>query len=132
MPEYATPMTRWFGEVWNSRHEEAIDELLDDDVVIHNLEENVNGKNEFKQFYHQFTSAFPTLNVNIDSLIRNDEFEAAYCNVKGTAADGSEVDFNGIVIGKFRNGKLIEGWNAFDFLTMHKQLGEKLVKAEMA
>jgi predicted ester cyclase len=40
------------------------------------------------------------------------------------------VNFTGIVITKFKDGKIIEGWNAFDFLKMYQQMGHRLVAEE--
>ena len=37
MPEYPTLLHRWFDEVWNQQREEAIDEMMTEDVVIHGL-----------------------------------------------------------------------------------------------
>jgi hypothetical protein len=33
------------------------------------------------------------------------------------------VNFNGIVIARVVDGRLVEGWNCFDFLTMYQQIG---------
>jgi predicted ester cyclase len=52
--------------------------------------------------------------------------------VTGKSADGKDVNFTGIVIARFSDGKIVEAWNAFDFLSMYKQLGQKLVYEEEA
>jgi predicted ester cyclase len=46
--------------------------------------------------------------------------------VTGKNAEGKDVNFTGLTIVKFKDGKLMEGWSAFDFLTMYQQLGFKL------
>jgi len=119
-----TLLHRWYEEVWNNSNEHAIDELLDESAVIHGLETDhtKTGPQAFKPFYHGFRQNFPSVNVNLEPIITTDEFEAAHCVVNATTMDGKEVNFTGLTIAKFKNGKLIEGWNAFDFLTMHKQL----------
>jgi len=129
MPEYKTLLEQWFNEVWHKGNENAIDELMDKDAVIHGLETeaDLKGSDAFKPFYKKFRESFPVVEVEMDHLIKNDEFEAAYCTVSGKNAEQKNVQFNGIVISKFKNGKMIEAWNAFDFLTMYKQLGLQLV-----
>jgi predicted ester cyclase len=41
----------------------------------------------------------------------------------GRAATDSPVDFTGIAIVRIENGKIVEAWNNFDFMTLHKQVG---------
>jgi predicted ester cyclase len=123
-------MQRWAEEVWNKQNESAIDELLDQDGKIHGLETEMTGPRDFKPFYRSFLEAFPTVHLETEVLISNDEFEAAQCTVTATSADGKDVNFSGLAIGRFKDGKIVEGWNAFDFLSMYKQLGKKLVGEE--
>ena len=43
---------RWFEEVWNKKRESAIDEMLDDDVVVYGLgPEDIVGPENFKAFH---------------------------------------------------------------------------------
>jgi predicted ester cyclase len=56
---------------------------------------------------------------------------AARCSVRakhegdflGRAATDAPVDFTGIAIVRIENGKIVEAWNNFDFMTLHKQVG---------
>jgi predicted ester cyclase len=132
MPNYSSRLERWAEEVWNNKNESAIDELLDQEGEIHGLETEMTGPADFKPFYHGFLEAFPSVHLKTEVLVANDEFEAAHCTVTAQSADGKDVSFSGIVIGRFKDGKIVEGWNAFDFLTMYKQLGQKLVAEEEA
>jgi len=123
---------RWFDEVWHKRNENAIDELLDQDAVIHGLEidGNLRGPAAFKPFYRSFCESFPSIRVDLDHLIQANDFEVAHCTVTGKNVKGQEVNFNGIVVCKFRDGKMIEAWNGFDFLKMFQQTGHRLVAEE--
>jgi predicted ester cyclase len=119
-----TQLERWYEEVWNNANEHAIDDLLDESAIIHGLETDSDktGPQAFKPFYHGFRKNFPTVNIKLEPIITTSNYEAAQCIVNGRTVDGKEVNFTGLTIAKFKDGKLIEGWNAFDFLTMHKQL----------
>src|SRR6266536_686805 len=77
--------------------------------------------------YINFREQFPTVQVELEPIFSGEGFEAARCNVKATHASGKQVAFSGITIAKFADGKLVEGWNGFDFLDMYQQLGYKLV-----
>jgi len=41
----------------------------------------------------------------------------------GIQATQKETKFTGMCIARVKNGKFVEAWNNFDFLTMHTQLG---------
>jgi predicted ester cyclase len=125
-------MHRWFEEVWHKGNESAIDELLDQNAVIHGLDvdANLTGPAAFKPFYRSFKESFPSIHIDLDHLIDADDFEVAHCTVTGKNVKGQEVNFHGIVVCKFRDGKMIEAWNAFDFLKMFQQTGHKLVSEE--
>jgi len=128
----ATRMLNWFEEVWHKRNETAIDELLHPNAVIHGLKTDPDkkGPEAFRPFYEAFCKDFPQINVEVTPIFINDEFEASHCVVTGQDAAGRNVKFEGITIARFENGKLIEGWNGFDFVTMYDQIGFKLVKQE--
>ena len=42
----------------------------------------------------------------------------------GIAATKSPVEFTGMTIVRVKDGKLVEGWNNFDFMTMNRQIGK--------
>jgi steroid delta-isomerase-like uncharacterized protein len=128
-------MKRWFEEVWNQGSCEAIDELMDDEVVIHGLAgpdgKDVEGSGAFREFHKQFRGAFPDVSVTVEEVIAEGDLVAARCSVRGKhtgehlgiAASHSPVEFDGIAIVKIRDGKFVEAWNNFDFLKMNRQLG---------
>jgi predicted ester cyclase len=127
-----TLLHRWFDEVWHKGNENAIDELLDENAVIHGLEidSELTGPAAFKPFFRNFRESFPSIRVELDHLIEVNDFETAYCTVTGKNVKGQEVNFNGIVVCKFKDGKMIEAWNAFDFLKMYQQTGHRLISEE--
>jgi predicted ester cyclase len=38
-------------------------------------------------------------------------------------ATGKRVDFYGMTMVRVRNGKIVEAWNNFDFLSFYQQIG---------
>jgi predicted ester cyclase len=126
-------LQRWFDELWNKDNPAAIDELLHESAVIHGLQtdHSKTGAEAFKPFYKNFREGFPTVHVEVEPIINDDEIEAAHCLVTATNAEGKEVRFTGIVIAKFNDGKLVEAWNGYDFLSMYQQLGFKLIQEQV-
>ncbi len=126
---------RWFDEVWNKGRADAIDELFAVDGVAHGLSDDVStpltGPNGFRPFHETFRGAFPNIAVIVEDMIAEGDKVAARCSVRGrhtgdhlgVAASNAPVEFTGITIVRIKDGKIIEGWNNFDFLKMNKQIG---------
>lgn len=133
MSDNAALLRRWFEEVWNKGRTEAIDEMYAEDCVAHGLGENggpVEGIEAFKAFHKAFYGAFPDVVVTVEDTICEGDKVAARCSVRGRhtgdtlgfAATNEPAAFSGIAICRVKDGKFVEAWNCFDFLTMHRQL----------
>jgi predicted ester cyclase len=125
-------MRQWFKEVWNERREDAIDRLMAPDAKVHGLGDEVAiGSAGFKPIHRAFCGAFEDLRIEVLQTVVEGDRVAAYCCVTGRhagdalggKATGNAVKFCGTAIGRVQDGRLVEGWNTFDFLTMYQQLG---------
>jgi len=126
---------RWFEEVWNQGRADAIDEMFDENGVAHGLSDDpanpIKGPTGFRPFHNVFREAFPNMMIVVEDVIAEDDKVAARCSIRaqhegnflGKAATQSPVDFTGIAIVRIYNGKIVEAWNNFDFMTLHKQVG---------
>ena len=126
---------RWFEEVWNKGRADAIEEMLDQNSIVHGLSDDpanpIIGPPDFRPFHSLFREAFPNMTVVVEDTIAEGDKVAARCSVRarhdgdflGKAATQSPVDFTGIAIVRIYNGKIVEAWNNFDFMTLHKQVG---------
>jgi predicted ester cyclase len=131
----ATPealLRQWFKEVWDEGREEAIDQLASPDFKVHGLSETTMvGTAAFKQVFHTFREALGDLEIVVEKTLQQGDLATAYVRVKGRhvghALGGpptnNPVSFSGMVIARAVNGRLAEGWNVFDFLTMYQQIG---------
>jgi steroid delta-isomerase-like uncharacterized protein len=131
----ATIIRRWFEEVWNKGREDAIDELFGEEGVAHGLGDAADGKLRgpagFKPFFRSFREAFPEMEVVVEDTVSEGDKVAARCVVRGRhggdtlgfAATDRSVDFTGIAIVRIADGKIVEAWNNFDFMSMFQQLG---------
>lgn len=131
MPNKNSSFTyRWMEQVWNSGSEDAIDEMLDANAIVHGIEGiDEPGPQGFKIFHRSFKEQFPTVHVQVDDVFTEGEYETSRCTVDGTTASGQDVHFTGMTCVRISNGKIIEAWNNFDFKTMYEQLGFKMVPA---
>ena len=126
---------RWFEEVWNKGREEAIDEMFAEDGIAHGLADEggnpLRGPAGFKPFFRKFHGAFPDIEVVVEDTITEGDKIAARCTVRGKhqsdslgfAATQQPMEISGITIVRVRDGKIVEAWNNFDFMSMFQQLG---------
>ena len=126
---------RWFEEVWNKGRADAIDEMFDEKGIAHGLSDDsskpIIGPRDFRPFHTLFREAFPNMMIVIEDMVTEGDRVAARCSVRGKhegdflgrAATQSPVEFTGITIVRIDNGKIVEAWNNFDFMNMHKQIG---------
>ena len=117
---------RWFGEVWNKGNKDAIDEMMHPEINAYGLgPEPVIGNEAFKGFYQSFQDTFSNIHVEVDKTFNDGNYNIAMCTV--TAMDrktGNPVKFTGTSVTHIKKGKIVKGWNYFDFLTMNLQMGK--------
>ena len=126
---------RWFEEVWNKGRAEAIDEMFAENGIAHGLSDDpakaIKGPTDFRPFHTTFRQAFPNMIIDVEDMVAEGDKVAARCSVRGKhegefmgrAATQAPVEFTGMTIVRIRDGKIVEAWNNFDFLTMNKQCG---------
>ena len=126
---------RWFEEVWNKGRADAIAEMMAADCVNHGLSEDaakpLRGPADFLPFHTQFREAFPNIEVVVEDTLAEDDRVAVRCSVRGKHVGDSlgfkaterMAEFDGIAIGRVKDGMFVETWNNFDFMRMYKQLG---------
>ena len=129
-----TFLHRWFEEVWNNGREEAIFEMLDENVVGHGLtDENGNeirGAANFAAFHKNFRAAFPDIKITVEETVTEGDKIAGLCKVKAThegdhlgfAATKKPIEISGLILVKLKDGKIVEAWNHFDFMKLYQQL----------
>lgn len=126
---------RWFEEVWNKGRADAIEEMFDANGIAHGLSDDpanpITGPRDFRPFHTVFRDAFPNMMIVIEDIVAEGYKVAARCSVRakhegdflGRAATESPVDFTGMTIVRIDKGKIVEAWNNFDFMTLHRQVG---------
>jgi predicted ester cyclase len=122
----------WFGEVWNRGNVAAIERLASPNTRYYGLTEGpLDGLEAFKTFHRAFRGAFPDITVTVERTVAQDDFVVAYCHVSGTHTGpelGIEpthrrIAFHGFGMARVVDGRVVESWNCFDFLSLYRQLG---------
>jgi steroid delta-isomerase-like uncharacterized protein len=124
---------RWFEEVWNQRRTDTIDELLTDESVSYSEAGPLRGKQAFKEQTHAaFLSAFPDMRIAVEATVAQGDDVVVRWSVTGThtgeglgfPATGRQVAFRGMTWIRFRDGKMIEGWDAWNMGGLLQSLRE--------
>jgi steroid delta-isomerase-like uncharacterized protein len=124
--------TRIVQEIWNEGNLELADEIIAPyyaDKVAG--DGSPVGPDGFKQAVAGIRPAFPDFSITIDDMISEDDKVALVWTFKGThkgelmgiAPTDKKVEFDGIYLYKFKEGKLVERSGKRDMFSLMKQLG---------
>jgi steroid delta-isomerase-like uncharacterized protein len=123
-----------FYEVYNEGNVEIIDEIFSHDFVgrdPNDPSQERHGPEGVKQVVTAFRSAFPDLEGILEDQAAEDDKVVNRYSGRGThrgeflgvSPTGREVTISGVTIFRFREGKIVEGWDFYDGLGLLRQLG---------
>lgn len=126
MSSNAELVKRWFREVWCEPENSALmDELMSEDVRLYGI--NASGpltRDDFKQVRKHFLAKYPDLRIEVTHIMESGDLVAFHAQVSGTHVDSSRpVRFAGTAIVEFRDGKIVESHETWDFASMLVQSG---------
>jgi steroid delta-isomerase-like uncharacterized protein len=113
---------RWFEEVWNSKRPETVHELLAEGALGHMEGGEVVGPDNFLQAREALLKAFPDIHVTVEDIV-SDGHQAVVRwragahhqgELLGIRPSGHSVEFRGMSWMTFRDGKIVEGWDAWN------------------
>lgn len=113
---------RWFEEVWNQRREATVEELMHPEAVGHLEGSEIRGPSEFLSAHARLLGAFPDFGVQVDQIIAQGDDVVVRWSAKGThrgeslgfPASNRSAAFRGITWLRFRGGRIVEGWDAWN------------------
>lgn len=113
---------------------ENASKFIDDNYIDHSPDPGQKpGIDGFVQSFENFKKAFPDYKITVKEIILNsaDGKAGIHINITGTNTGemmgmqptGKKVDFDGLDLLVFKNGKCTERWGYFDTMKMMQQLG---------
>ncbi|ELZ82302.1 ester cyclase [Haloferax larsenii] len=120
-------------EIWGEGNLDVIDGYVSDDYVEHNAAspQPIHGPEGYKENVEMVRSAFPDLDVTTEDLISEGDKVVTRYTLRGThegelmgiEPTGKTIEVQGISIGRFEDGTVVEGWSVIDMMSMMQQLG---------
>jgi steroid delta-isomerase-like uncharacterized protein len=120
---------RILNEYFAGGDETVLDAFYADNHVNHFV--GVNGAAAWKQFIIPFRVAFPDMHFTVhfqmadgDKVLNCWTAHATHRgDFMGVPATGRQVNYNGLSVGRFQNGKVVEEWTVMDMLALLQQIG---------
>lgn len=121
-----------FAEAVNTGRYDLFDEVVAPDSIEHDpAPGQVPGPKGYRDLFTQMRTAFPDMKVELAELVSGENAIAFAYTFTGThkgllmgiAPTGRHVQFRGLQISKFKDGKMVERWGSSDQLGMLQQIG---------
>ncbi len=113
---------RWFEQVWNQRNADTIFAMLGPDAVGHLEHGDLVGPEAFAQVHQAILAAFPDLHVTVEGAVAEGDDVVVHWSATathrgeffGVAPTGKQVRFRGMTWHRYREGRLVEGWDSWN------------------
>lgn len=123
---------KFYEEFYTRRNLEAIDDFFADDYVHHSPDRPLGPLDyqDFRKRELQMASAFPDLSRTIEDQVEEGDKVVTRSVLRGThtsnlpniPATGRKIDVETVFINRVEDGRIAEGWEAYDSLGMMMQL----------
>jgi predicted ester cyclase len=123
---------KWFERVWNGNDEAAIAELAAPDMKAHGADGVTRTPETFPEFQRAILAALPDMRIEIPLCVEGRDMVAVHWVAKGThtgsapgipAGKGTPITVSGLTLVRLAGGKIVEGWDDYDFAGLMRQLG---------
>ena len=132
MSEENKDLARRSWEIVNQRNPDLIEECYPPDFVWHEPDQDIRGYEQAKQLSATFFAAFPDAQMTNEDVIAEGEKVVRRYTTRGIhqgetevfgPPTGRQIELKGITIHRIEGGKIVEEWEAYDNLSIMKQLG---------
>lgn len=117
-------ITNWFDRVWNAKDPSAIDDLMDTSAAAKGLGASTQtGPADFRNFWEAMYAHFEEIEITLDKIIEQGEWVSTHFTVTGqSTSQDAPVIFTGQSFTRIADDKIVEAYNAVDFMSMFEQL----------
>ena len=123
-------LRRFVSDFINGGDEAVLPDLIHDDYVYASPGEELKGRRELAAMFRGLRSAFPDMELTSHRVIATDDTTVMDFTLTGThrgdfmgiPATHRRIDIRGVVISRYRDGRIAQEWEILDTLTMLQQL----------
>jgi steroid delta-isomerase-like uncharacterized protein len=124
---------RLYGEVWNERHLEVLEEIISPSHALHdpNIPDAMVGPEAYARQVARFVMAFPDLQFTVEQMVCENDLVAVSWVITGThkgefwgvAPTNRKITMEGITINHITDGKIMDSDVSMDSLGLMRQFG---------
>ena len=115
----------WYQRMWVEEDFSAIDEFINPDLAVRGLGAHPQLTcDELRAFAQQFLALMDVDEVAIEHSMESGDWIQTLITVRGKSRKQDEpLEFGGQVLTRIVGGKIVESFNALDFMQMFVQMG---------
>ncbi|WP_170324849.1 ester cyclase [Ruegeria arenilitoris] len=123
---HADILRNWYAEVWENGNVDAIDQFFAPDTMAEGLIPEMQvGADDFRDLVMAFRHVLGDIKVELPKIIEDGDWVSGILHVSTTRADnGAPLQATGSVIARFKDDRMVEAYNQFDFISLFEQLGQ--------
>ena len=123
---HADLLREWYSEVWEQGNTDAIDRYFAPETMAEGLIPEMQvGADDFRDLVMAFRHILGEIHVDLPKIIENGDWVSAIIHLRTTRADnGAPLQATGSVVGRIKDGRMVEAYNQFDFISLFEQLGQ--------
>ncbi len=116
----------WYTEVWEKGNTDAIDDFYAPGTNAEELIPNLHvGIEELRDLVVAFRHLLGEIKVNLTKTVEENDWVSDVYEVHTSRADNKEpIYVTGHVMSRIRDGKIVETYNQFNFISLFEQLGQ--------
>lgn len=115
----------FYRAVWETSDTDAIERLLCENATIRGLEElDLMGQRDFVEFHRMIHAQMEEVKVTLLQVVEEGEWVACRLQLSARERDtGRGIDSTAHTMARIVGGRVVEGHNLLDFITIFQQLG---------
>jgi len=111
---------------------DVIDETVGPSIVCHGFPgTTITDHDSYKAFFRTFRKSFTDMDWKVHALVADDDYVAARWQIwathsgefAGVAPDGRRITFDGMVLYRMEDGRIVETWLHINELMLLSQIG---------
>ncbi len=121
----AQQLRNWYTQVWEKGDLDAISTYFDPETLANGVVPEMQmGVDDFRELVMAFQAHVGKFSIHLPKIIEEGDWLSSIVIVRTSRADtGAPVEVTGQVMTRFKDGKIVEAYNHFDYISLLEQMG---------